>query len=73
MIAIKNKHGLWYSGDQTYGNVPVFLVSDEFRNIYGSVSEANAAIARLEKKGERQLKAVTVYPTHRHPNQSSIM
>jgi hypothetical protein len=61
MIAIKNKHGLWYSGDQTYGNTPVFLVSADYRNIYHSMEEANAVITRLKKKGMKSLKAVTVY------------
>jgi hypothetical protein len=65
MIAIKNKHGLWYSGVQTYGNTPVFLVSGEFRITYDSYTKAIRVIGELEKKGIKDLKAVTVYPTHK--------
>lgn len=61
MLAIKNKHGLWYSGDQTYDKTPVFLVSPEYRNTYRSIEEVDTAIDRLKKKGMKNLKSVTVY------------
>ena len=60
MISIKNKHGLWYSGDQTYDKTPIFLVSNEYRNVYGSLDEANKVINRLKKKGVKSLTAVNI-------------
>ena len=60
MISIKNKHGLWYSGDQTYDGTPVFLVSDEYRNKYASPKNARLDIARLKEKGIKHLVAVTI-------------
>jgi hypothetical protein len=61
MIAIRNKHGLWYSGDQTYDNTPIFLAYPDYRHIYHSQEEANAVICRLEKKGIMNLQAIGVY------------